>query len=172
METVYIGLGSNLDEPAEHVLRAWGDLHHLPDTRCQALSSLYHSEPVGPPGQPDYVNAAAKIETALTPLELLDSLHAIEGRHQRVRTDKWGPRTLDLDMLLFGTHVIKDLHLQIPHPQLRSRNFVLAPLADLDPGLALPCGALISDLLKACGWHGLARWPAPPGADGEQPSRP
>ncbi len=158
METVYVGLGSNLDVPVTHVLEAWRDLHCVPATHCQALSALYHSEPHGPEDQPLYVNAVAKISTGLLPHQLLDSLQAIEDQHQRVRRTRWGARTLDLDILLFGTRVIVDERLEIPHSQLRLRNFVLAPLLDLDPSLSLPDGTPIRRCLEICGNQGLTRW--------------
>lgn len=158
METVYIGLGSNLSDPVRQLLDAWSELHCLPSTRCLALSSLYLSEPVGPAGQPRYINAAARIETVLSPFQLLEALQQIENRHQRVREIKWGPRTLDLDILLFGSRTINEERLVIPHPQLRLRNFVLAPLLDLDPLLALPDGSAVRQYMAACGSQGLRRW--------------
>ncbi len=158
METVYIGLGSNLGNPVTHVLEAWRDLHCIPTTCCQALSSLYSSDPLGPADQPPYVNAAARIQTGLTPYQLLDLLHEIEAQHQRVRETHWGARTLDLDILLFGTRVIREDRLEVPHPQMHRRNFVLAPLLDLDPALSFPDGTSISSRLADCGTQGLKRW--------------
>lgn len=152
-QTCYIGLGSNLDNPREQVSNALTELAELTESnpqQCRTLchSSLYRSDPVGPPGQPDYINAVACLETRLSPLQLLDALQAIEQTHQRVRIQHWGPRTLDLDLLLYGDQVIQNERLTVPHTFMKVRNFVLYPLAEIAPNLTLPDGNQLSKLLK------------------------
>ncbi|PMR75937.1 2-amino-4-hydroxy-6-hydroxymethyldihydropteridine diphosphokinase [Billgrantia endophytica] len=144
---VYIGLGSNLDQPREQVSRALEALDSLPLTHCMHASRLYASRPVGPQNQPDFINAVARLETRLSPLALLDQLQALEQHHRRVRQYRWGPRTLDLDLLLFGEQVIESPRLRIPHPEMCMRAFVLLPLAELTPALRLPDGRRIADLI-------------------------
>ncbi|HHJ12991.1 MAG TPA: 2-amino-4-hydroxy-6-hydroxymethyldihydropteridine diphosphokinase [Gammaproteobacteria bacterium] len=133
----WIGLGSNLDSPLDQVRAALTELAALPDTRLAACSRLYRSAPMGPPGQPDYINAVAGVDTGLPPQALLDALQAIERAHGRVRGEHWGPRTLDLDILLYGDLKLDSPRLHLPHPGLLARNFVLVPLAELAPGLML-----------------------------------
>lgn len=149
-EHCYIGLGSNLDNPVGQLQRALQALQQLPASHLVNHSSLYRSDPVGPPGQPDYINAVALLETHLCADTLLDHLHAIELQHQRVRTVRWGPRTLDLDILLFGQQQIDTPRLTIPHAQIRQRNFVLWPLAEIAPQLVLPDGTPLTELLDQC----------------------
>lgn len=137
--TAYVGLGANLDDPAAQVRRAFNELGELPGTRLTARSPLYRTPPLGPPVQPDYVNAVAALSTELAPLELLAALRAIEKKHGRVRDDtRWGPRTLDLDLLLFGELVLDSPELTLPHPGLHVRAFVLYPLVDVAPALVIP----------------------------------
>ncbi|MCB8889112.1 2-amino-4-hydroxy-6-hydroxymethyldihydropteridine diphosphokinase [Vreelandella malpeensis] len=133
----YIGLGSNLDEPLAQVRQAIKELGQLPLTTLHGTSSLYASRPVGPQDQPDFVNAVAAIDTGLSPLALLDQLQALEQRHRRRRLRHWGPRTLDLDLLLFDDETIVHSRLSVPHLHMRDRAFVLVPLAELDPALLL-----------------------------------
>ncbi|MFG6668654.1 2-amino-4-hydroxy-6-hydroxymethyldihydropteridine diphosphokinase [Halomonas sp. HNIBRBA4712] len=133
----YIGLGSNLDEPLAQVRQAINELGKLSLTRFERASSLYASRPVGPQDQPDFVNAVAAIDTALSPLALLDQLQALEQRHRRRRLRHWGPRTLDLDLLLFNDQHIDHPRLVVPHPHLYERAFALIPLAELDAPLTL-----------------------------------
>lgn len=145
--TVFIGLGSNLDRPEQQVRRALDELDAVPKTRLAGYSPLYGSRPFGPAGQPDYVNAVARLETSLDAHGLLERLQAIELDHGRVRGERWGPRTLDLDLLIYGDQLIDTPALQVPHPQLRWRAFVLVPLYDLAPDLELPgLGPLIDYL--------------------------
>lgn len=145
----WIGLGSNLDGPREHVARALEELDRLPLTRRLAASRLYASRPVGPADQPDYVNAVAHLATRLSPLALLDQLQALEQRHGRVRGRRWGPRTLDLDLLLYDDRRLTLPRLTLPHPEMTRRAFVLVPLAELAPRLALdgqPLSRLAAEL--------------------------
>ncbi|WP_316935942.1 2-amino-4-hydroxy-6-hydroxymethyldihydropteridine diphosphokinase [Halomonas sp. ANAO-440] len=145
---VYVGLGSNLDEPATQVALALEALGELPLTQRVGVSSLYASRPVGPQDQPDFINAVAHLATRLSPLALLDQLQALEQRHRRVRQRHWGPRTLDLDLLLFGKQVIATPRLQVPHPEMKARAFVLVPLAELAPTLILPGGQSVTALAE------------------------
>ena len=145
----WIGLGSNLDGPREHVACALEELDRLPLTRRVAGSRLYASRPVGPADQPDFVNAVAHLATRLSPLALLDQLQALEQRHGRVRGRRWGPRTLDLDLLLYDDRRLALPRLTLPHPQMVRRAFVLVPLAELAPSLALdgqPLARLVAEL--------------------------
>ncbi|HWV15078.1 MAG TPA: 2-amino-4-hydroxy-6-hydroxymethyldihydropteridine diphosphokinase [Cellvibrio sp.] len=150
MILAYIGLGSNLDNPRQQIERAFVELDAIADSRLIARSALYSSKAVGPGQQPDYINAVALVSTQLNPLALLDALQAIEQAHQRVRIEHWGPRTLDLDLLLYGEQTIADTRLQVPHPYLSQRNFVLYPLADIAPDLILPDGRSLGSLLELC----------------------
>ncbi|MBD2838697.1 2-amino-4-hydroxy-6-hydroxymethyldihydropteridine diphosphokinase [Pseudomonas sp. JM0905a] len=160
MERVYIGLGSNLAEPVSQLRGALAALGELPGTRLAAVSSLYASDPLGPPDQPRYVNAVAALDTELAPLELLDALQAIELAQGRVRKDeRWGPRTLDLDILLFGQRQLDEPRLQVPHYHMHARAFVLYPLAEIAEDLQLPDGRPLEALLAACPFEGLERLP-------------
>ncbi|RUR30809.1 2-amino-4-hydroxy-6-hydroxymethyldihydropteridine diphosphokinase [Vreelandella andesensis] len=131
MSLAYIGLGSNLDNPLEHVLQALRELGELPLCQLVAHSSLHATRPVGPQDQPDFINAVAALKTKLSPLALLDQLQALEQRHRRRRLRHWGPRTLDLDMLLYDQDTITHPRLAVPHPHMHKRAFVLAPLEEL-----------------------------------------
>lgn len=133
-----IGVGSNLDDPEARVRSALQALETLPGCRLVAASSLYRSAPMGPQDQPDYINAAALLETTLGPHALLDALQAVERAHQRVRERHWGPRTLDLDLLTFGSASVADARLTVPHPGLALRAFVVFPLAEIAPELEIP----------------------------------
>lgn len=155
MIRTYIGLGSNLDNPVQQLTDALLELDQIADSKLVAQSPLYRSAPVGPAGQPDYINACAGIDTKLEPLQLLDALQSIENAHQRVRKEHWGPRTLDLDLLLYGEQNINLERLQVPHPYLCQRNFVLYPLADIAAEAQLPSGERIGDLKQACADTGL-----------------
>lgn len=147
----WIGLGSNLDDPRHHVERALEELDALPLTRLTAASRLYASRPQGPQDQPDFVNAVARLETRLSPLALLDQLQALEQRHRRVRQRRWGPRTLDLDLLLYDERCLATSRLTLPHPEMSRRGFVLRPLLDVSPTLHLPDGRAIRALAAALG---------------------
>lgn len=150
MLTAYIGLGSNLADPQAQLQRALSELAVLPQSRLLAQSSLYRSPPMGPQDQPDYLNAVAAVDTALSPLALLDELQALELAHQRVRGEHWGPRTLDLDLLLYGEQRIDLPTLKVPHPGLYTRNFVLYPLAEIAPELVIPGFGALGELLARC----------------------
>lgn len=160
MALAYIGLGSNLEDPLAQVMRAFDELADIPQTSLLARSSIYSSHAVGPE-QPDYINAVALLDTQLEPLALLDALQAIEQAHQRVRIQYWGPRTLDLDLLLYDDQNINLKRLTVPHPYLTQRSFVLYPLADITPDLHLPDGTPLADLLSRCPTDGLLRLPSP-----------
>ncbi len=158
MERVYIGLGSNLAEPLEQLRGALNALAELPQSQLVGMSSFYASDPLGPPDQPRYVNAVAALDTRLTPLQLLDALQAIELNQGRQRkAERWGPRTLDLDILLFGQRLLDEPRLKVPHYHMHARPFVLYPLAELAPDLQLADGRRLSELLSACPFQGLER---------------
>lgn len=153
--TVYVGLGSNLADPVSQVFNAYNAMDKIAATTATRLSPLYRSMAVGPTGQPDYVNAVAEIQTDLTPIQLLEALQEIEQQQQRVRIEHWGPRTIDLDILLYGGAGIDTPRLTVPHAYLHKRNFVLAPLHDLVPSLRLPNGDIIVNLLSEVGMADL-----------------
>ncbi len=134
----WVGLGANLDDPVAQIATAVRELAALPHTRLAVVSSLYRTPPMGPPDQPDYCNAVAGLDTTLEPEKLLEALQAIEQAHRRVRGERWGPRTLDLDLLLYGTDRIASARLTVPHPGIAARVFVLAPLAEVAPDLVIP----------------------------------
>jgi 2-amino-4-hydroxy-6-hydroxymethyldihydropteridine diphosphokinase len=157
--TAYVALGSNLGDRAAHVAAAVTALGALPGTRLIAVSATYETAPVGPAGQQNYFNAVAALATSLAPLTLLDHLLAIEQARGRVRRERWGPRTLDLDLLLHGGTVLDDPRLTLPHPRLLERAFVLAPLADVAPDLVL-AGRSVSVHLAALDLVGIVRLPA------------
>lgn len=148
MDVAYIALGSNLQQPRRQLQAAFAALARLPDTQLIARSSLYRSAPVGYVNQPDFVNAVAAIRTALTPRALLEALLAIEREHGRVREFANAPRTLDLDILLYGERVIREPGLTVPHPRMLERAFVLAPLAQIAPGVQVPGRGRVCDLLQ------------------------
>jgi len=148
--TAYVGLGSNLDGPREHVLRALEELARLPDTRLVRHSALYRSAPLARAAQPDFVNAVAQLETNLDPRRLLDELSAIETRHGRERPFPNAPRTLDLDLLLYGQIVLASPGLTLPHPRMHERAFVLEPLSELAPCALIPGQGRVEDLLGGC----------------------
>ena len=147
--TAYIGLGANLGDPVHSIIAAVQALKTLPGTRLSGLSRLYRSAPLGPPGQPEYINAAARIETGLTAHALLAALQDIENQHGRTRNIRWGARTLDLDLLLYGNDEILTSTLIVPHIELKNRNFVVIPLLDIAPELRLPDGTLLANLPAA-----------------------
>ncbi|AOY88958.1 2-amino-4-hydroxy-6-hydroxymethyldihydropteridine diphosphokinase [Marinobacter salinus] len=155
----FIGLGSNLENPAAQLARAVAELAALPGTVLVAQSPFYASRPVGPQDQPDFVNGAVWLSTTLPPHSLLDHLQRVEQLHGRERLRHWGPRTLDLDLLIFGTQTINDERLTVPHPELSNRDFVLQPLLDLSPDLTLPDGASVAELRRRCQDNHLRKLP-------------
>ncbi|MFP5344473.1 MAG: 2-amino-4-hydroxy-6-hydroxymethyldihydropteridine diphosphokinase [Gammaproteobacteria bacterium] len=153
----YIALGGNLDGPLRHIKTALTELQDLAVHPLQH-SALYRSAPHGPVAQPDYLNAVAALDTALDAGQLLTQLLAIEIRHGRIRTgERWGPRTLDLDLLLYDDMQCTDDNLSLPHPRLRERNFVLYPLYEIAPQLHIPGGGTLRELVRRCPAHGLTR---------------
>jgi len=167
-QVAYVGLGSNLADPQQQVRRALATLDRLPGTRLLAASALYVTAPVGPQDQPDYVNAAARLETRLPPLDLLAALLAIEAAQGRHRDGtRWGPRILDLDLLLHGEVEVDLPGLRLPHPEIGRRAFVLIPLADVAPiGLPIPGQGTLGQLLRVCPDAGVTRLPGPTTACG------
>jgi 2-amino-4-hydroxy-6-hydroxymethyldihydropteridine diphosphokinase len=136
----YLGLGSNLGDRLAHLQGAVDGLGATPGVTVVEVSPVYETAPVGGPPQDDYLNAVVAVETDLRPRELLGVAQGLEARAGRVRAERWGPRTLDVDVLLVGDAVVDDEDLVVPHPRMRERAFVLVPLADLDPtwGAAIP----------------------------------
>ncbi len=156
--TAYLGMGSNLAGPVEQLNHARKAISALYGVRELAMSSFYHSPPMGPQDQPDYVNAVMAVATSLPPLTLLRSLQSIEHEQGRVRTgERWGARTLDLDVLLYGDQCIDLPELTVPHVGLTQRAFVLYPLYEIAPQLHVPGKGNIKDLLAQCPLSGLKR---------------
>lgn len=155
MTQCFIALGSNLEQPLQQVQSAAVELADIPQTRVISVSPWYQSIAIGPGEQADVINGVAEISTHLPPLELLAALQEIENIHQRVRVQRWGPRTLDLDLLLYGDQTINLPTLTVPHPRMMERNFVLYPLADIAPNLILETGVCVTDYLKEISPSGL-----------------
>ncbi|PKM22576.1 MAG: 2-amino-4-hydroxy-6-hydroxymethyldihydropteridine diphosphokinase [Gammaproteobacteria bacterium HGW-Gammaproteobacteria-14] len=165
MTEAFIGLGSNLGDSVDYLLFARQQLSSLADSQLVATSRLYRSAPVGPQDQPDFYNAVIQLNTSLAPIPLLDALQRIEQQAGRVRQRHWGERTLDLDILLYGDGTLNLPRLQVPHPQLGRRSFVLQPLSDIHPQLILPDGTPLTTLRDACShqqicYHEDSRWRA------------
>ena len=158
--TAFVALGSNLDQPAMHVQRALRDIDELPETALIKLSALYETTPVGFVDQPAFVNAVAQIATSLSPRDLLARLQAIETQHGRTRSganaEKNRPRPLDLDILMFDQLRIVERGLTIPHPRMHERAFVLVPLVEIAPELAIPGRGVVMDLLAALDASGVS----------------
>ena len=159
MTLAYIALGSNLDDPQQQVLDAMDKLASLPDTRLLQRSRLYRTPPWGVLEQPPFVNAAVQVDTALSPYALLDALLDIERRAGRVRAERNGPRTLDLDLLHVEGVQLDDARLTLPHPRMAQRAFVLLPLNDLAPALQLPGQGVVAELLARLDLAGCERLP-------------
>ena len=147
MIQAYIGLGSNLDNTIAQLDRAIETLKKHDRLQAFRVSSIYGSKPVGPQDQPDYINAVASFETELSPIELLDLLQSIEQKQRRIRERHWGPRTLDLDLLLYGSEEIQHPRLTVPHPYMLERGFVMCPLNDLAPDRLLANGKTVAEQL-------------------------
>lgn len=153
----YVALGSNLNDPIAQVRRGARALDKLPDTRARRCSSLYRTAPVGITAQPDFINAVCEIDTELPAQDLLHALLAIEQTQGRIRDIPGGPRTLDLDLLLYGDLVCHTAGLTLPHPRLHERAFVLYPLSELSPGLNIPGRGRVDKLLAACVGQAIER---------------
>jgi 2-amino-4-hydroxy-6-hydroxymethyldihydropteridine diphosphokinase len=153
----YVGLGANLGEPRRQVAAALDELGAMPRTRLSKASSLYRSSPMGYAGQPDFVNAVAELHTGLEAPRLLAELQAIEARHGRSRSFANAPRTLDLDLLLFGDEVLCGEHLTVPHPRMHERAFVLKPLLEIAPEARIPGRGPAKELLGACAGQSVER---------------
>lgn len=159
-----IGLGANLRDPAAQVEYALAEIGRLPGTRLTAHSSLYASAPVGYVDQPDFINAVAQVETTLAPRALLDALLDIEHRHGRERSFRNAPRTLDLDLLLYGHAHFHEEALTLPHPRMCERSFVLLPLLEIAPGTIIPGRGPAADWLAACADQHITVLPPPAAA--------
>lgn len=155
--TAYLGLGSNLADPVAQLCRARVAINEIGGVQELALSGFYRSPPMGPQDQPDYVNAVMAICTGLAPLDLLHALQGIENRQGRVRGRRWGERTLDLDILLYGDRQINLPELTVPHIGLAERAFVLYPLQEIAPQLQVPGKGAIQQLVEHCPLAGLQR---------------
>jgi len=156
----YIGIGSNLQNPFLQVASAIEQLSLIDETALHSSSSLYSSRPMGPPDQPPYVNAVAWLNTRLDAHTLLLRLQAIENEHGRTRDgERWGPRTLDLDILVYGNYTVKSQVLTVPHPGIKSREFVLYPLHEVNKNLIIPTLGAIHRLQPRCYANGLTRLP-------------
>lgn len=136
--TAYLGLGANIGEPAAEIVSVLRELANMPTITVSAVSSLYLTTPVGMTDQPNFVNAAAEIQTTQTPEELLETLLALEKNRGRTRTVRWGPRVIDIDILAYGDEIRETPALTLPHPRLEARAFALVPLAEIAPSLVLP----------------------------------
>ena len=145
--TAFVGIGSNLGDRETNLRRAVDLLSAEEGIEVVAVSEIRETEPVGPVEQGPFLNGAVKVETSLGPRELLDRLLSVENRLGRVRSERWGPRTIDLDLLLYGSNRIDEPGLAVPHPRLHERRFALEPLLDLDPALEIPELGPISTLL-------------------------
>ncbi len=153
----FVALGSNLQDPAAQVTRALRELNDLPGTRVVQPSSLYRTAPVGYDNQPDFINAVAEVETSLSPMELLRSLLALEDSHGRERPFPNAPRVLDLDLLIYDDLIMQSPELNLPHPRMHERGFVLLPLAEIAPDLLIPGRGKVSQLTLACMDQGVER---------------
>ncbi|PWC16171.1 2-amino-4-hydroxy-6-hydroxymethyldihydropteridine diphosphokinase [Brenneria roseae subsp. roseae] len=159
MTCVYLALGSNLAQPLRQVRTALAALDNVPLTRVVNRSSFYRSRPLGPQNQPDYLNAVVALETGLNAERLLDHTQKIELEQGRERKEhRWGPRTLDLDILLFGDAVIHTARLTVPHYDMKNREFMLYPLAEIAPDLVFPDGEPLSQRLAHVDRNGLTLW--------------
>ncbi len=159
MTLAFIAIGSNLASPLEQVNAAVQALGEIPESRIVAVSSFYRTPPLGPQDQPDYLNAAVVLETALPPETLLDNTQRIELQQGRVRkAERWVPRTLDLDIMLFGHEVIRTERLTIPHYDMKNRGFMLWPLFEVAPDLTFPDGMSLKAILESLNAEQPARW--------------
>ncbi len=150
-------MGSNLEDPLAQIKTATHQLSQIPSCTLTACSPLYQSKAIGPGEQPDYINGVAQLETTLNPIELLEQLQAIENHHGRQRLIRWGARTLDLDLLLYDRITLDSDRLQLPHPRMLERNFVIYPLYDIAPELILPNNKPLSGYRQQCPEDGIKR---------------
>jgi len=157
MKGVFIGLGSNLADPIAQIESAILALNDVDEVTVVSRSSLYSSPPMGPQDQPDYINAVVEVDTTLFAHKLLDALQEIEQQQGRVRERHWGERTIDLDLLVYGNNTLDDERLNVPHPGIAERAFVLYPLAEIAADLKIPTLGNIEQLLEACPRDGLER---------------
>lgn len=154
----YIGLGSNLDNPVAQVLEAVAELEMIPDTILVARSTLYSGHPMGPEGQPDYVNAVVSLDTLLSADDLHRALVSIEDLQGRTRDgEKWGPRIIDLDLLLYGNSIIDTATLTVPHPGMHERDFVIVPLEEIAGNVKIPGRGFLYSLINKCKSHSLKK---------------
>ncbi|QBG35749.1 2-amino-4-hydroxy-6-hydroxymethyldihydropteridine diphosphokinase [Litorilituus sediminis] len=158
MTIAYIGLGSNLSEPAKQVQQAVAAISNIANSQIQSVSSVYLSKPMGPQDQDDYINAVLALETKLSAIELLDTLQSIENSAGRVRKEnRWGARILDLDIILYGNEVIENERLTVPHYGMKEREFVLLPLAEITEDLYLPSGESVNSLAQGIATNGMIK---------------
>jgi 2-amino-4-hydroxy-6-hydroxymethyldihydropteridine diphosphokinase len=157
MTVAYVGLGANVGEPRRQLEAAIAELTKLPDTNFVLASGIYKSSPLGYLDQPDFLNAVVQLDTRLSPDALLDRLQEIERRHGRERPFPGAPRTLDLDLLLHGDGVVGTPRLTLPHPRMHERAFVLEPLTEIAPDIAIPGRGAASELLAACRGQAVQR---------------
>ncbi|NIF48729.1 2-amino-4-hydroxy-6-hydroxymethyldihydropteridine diphosphokinase [Enterobacter sp. Ap-1006] len=159
MTLAYIALGSNQASPLEQVSSALDALAAIPQSRMVATSSFYRTPPLGPQDQPDYLNAAVVLDTDLSAETLLDHTQRIELEHGRVRkAERWGPRTLDLDLMLFGDEVMHTERLTVPHYDMKNRAFMLVPLLEIAPECRFPDGQSVAAILASLSQEGITRW--------------
>ena len=159
MNRVYLALGSNLADPLHQVRNALDALAAIPQTQRAAVSAFYRTPPYGPPDQPDYLNAAVALDTQLSPEALLDHTQRIELEQGRVRkAERWGPRTLDLDIMLFGDRVLRTPRLTVPHYDMLNRAFMLVPLLEIAPQARLPDGRYLADIAAKLDCSAIQHW--------------
>lgn len=159
MSIAYIALGANLGNPLKQAHDAIEAIKQLPQTQLLQISPFYRSKPLGPQNQPDYLNAVIKLTTLLSPTTLLSVLQRIEKQLGRVRkANRWGPRTLDLDILLYDKLIINSENLIIPHYDMQHREFVLYPLFDIAPELILPDQTPLAELIKLVSKNNMTHW--------------
>ncbi|EOL9013876.1 2-amino-4-hydroxy-6-hydroxymethyldihydropteridine diphosphokinase [Cronobacter malonaticus] len=159
MTLAFIALGSNLAEPLSQVNNALAALARIPGSRIVVTSSFYRTPPLGPQDQPDYLNAAVALETTLSAEALLDNTQRIELEQGRVRkAERWGPRTLDLDIMLFGDATINTGRLTVPHYDMKNRAFMLLPLSEIAPALRFPDGERLADVLERLDCSAIRHW--------------
>ncbi|WP_426347100.1 2-amino-4-hydroxy-6-hydroxymethyldihydropteridine diphosphokinase [Cronobacter universalis] len=159
MTLAFVALGSNLAEPLTQVNNALAALARIPHSRIVATSSFYRTPPLGPQDQPDYLNAAVALETTLSAEALLDNTQRIELEQGRVRkAERWGPRTLDLDIMLFGDATINTGRLTVPHYDMKNRAFMLLPLSEIAPALRFPDGERLADVLERLDCSAIRHW--------------